>query len=283
MITVGRGPSGKTRVLVAGFLRPSTGSGADTAAAGAAGKTILTFSRGVLMALAVSDELPDEAVEVTDELELVLDPILGLGGVGPILAPAVMIPLLDNGGPPLPGAATESIGTLATIVPKLEAGIDIELVANGELTTGGLVLLCLALLTPPPPFPFSRRILRPPATPAATPTSVELLRLPIMELARLPLGLPYPLGLTLPNGLLVPLILLELRLRSDNPEDEADRVEVRPRPEGGGPFPPPPKKITLSWEGDKKPADASVFEGGGDEVDDMVAVGGMCIAEEGGG
>ncbi|KIO25877.1 hypothetical protein M407DRAFT_24838 [Tulasnella calospora MUT 4182] len=104
-----------------------------------------------------------------------------------------------------------------------------------------------------------------------------------MELARLPLGLPYPLGLTLPNGLLVPLILLELRLRSDNPEDEADRVEVRPRPEGGGPFPPPPKKITLSWEGDKKPADASVFEGGGDEVDDMVAVGGMCIAEEGGG
>ncbi|KAG8915400.1 hypothetical protein FRC01_003673 [Tulasnella sp. 417] len=269
MITVGRGPSGKTRVLVAGFFTASTGRGADTAAAGAAGKTILTFSRGVLNALAVSDELPDEAVEVTDELELVRAGILGLDGGGPILAPAI-IPLLDNGGPPLSGAATESMGTFATIVPKLEACI--ELLANGELTTGGLVLLCLAL-TPPPPF--SRRILRPP-----TPTSVELLRLPKTELARLPLGLPYPLGLTLPSGLLVPLILLELRLRSEMPEDEADRVEVRPRPEGGGPFP-PPKKITLSWEGDRNPADASVFEVG-DEVD-MVAVGGMCIAEECGG
>ncbi|KAG8963135.1 hypothetical protein FRC00_007594 [Tulasnella sp. 408] len=269
MITVGRGPSGKTKVLLAGFLTASTGSGADTAAAGAAGKTILTFSRGVRMALAVSDELPDEAVEVTDELEFDRDPIFGLDGAGAILAFAI-IPLLDSGGPPLSGAATESIGTFATIVPKVEAFN--ELVANGELTTGGLVLLCLALT---PPFPFSRRILRPP-----TPTSVELLRLPKTEFARLPLGLPYPLGLTLPNGLLVPLILLELRLRSDNPEDEADRVEVRPRPPGEGPFP-PPKKITLSWEGDRKPAEASMLEGG-DEVD-MVAVGGICIAEECGG
>lgn len=181
MITVGRGPSGKTKLLVAGFFTASTGSGADTAAAGAAGNTILTFSRGVLMALAVSDELPDEAVEVTDELELALEPIFGLD-VDAILAPA-MIPLLDSGGPPLSGATTESIGTFATIVPKLEACN--ELVANGELTTGGLVLLCLALT---PPFPFSRRILRPPTT--ATPTSVELLRLPKTELARLPLGLP---------------------------------------------------------------------------------------------
>lgn len=142
----------------------------------------MIFSFGVLVALAVP-ELPEETEEEMDDDELVLEPIFGLGtSPEPVLT---AIPLLDSGGPPLDESATGlSSGTFATIVPRLDACMEF---VSGELTDGGLVLACLAdrPLLPPALTPVTT--LRPTTD---TPTSVDVLRLPITDDARLPLGLP---------------------------------------------------------------------------------------------
>ena len=157
-----------------------------------------------------------------------------------------------------------SSGTLATMVPRLDVGM-VEF-TNGELMLGGLVLACRKLVLPDAPTPAAALL------PTATPTSVDDLRLPRTLDARLPAGLPYPEGLTLPNGLLVPLILLDDRERSEIPDaDDADRVDVRPRPVEPPPTTPPlvvgePKKMTSVWVGERKPAEEA--------TDEMVAVGG---------
>lgn len=224
----------------------------------------MTFSLGVLVALAVS-ELLDDADDDIDDDELVLEPIFGRG-TNPE-PPLTAMPLLDSGGPPLDESATGlSRGTLATIVPRLDAGIELT---RGELTAGGLVLACLAdsPLLPPALTPVTTLL---PTT--DTPTSVEVLRLPITDDALLPLGLPYPLGLTLPIGLLVPLILLELLDRSEMPEEEADRAEERPRPVEGT-CADPKKGTSVSDLGERNPPDDGELTTGGDEI---VAVGGMC-------
>lgn len=202
------------------------------------------------------------------------------------------MPLLDNGGPPFappdeddPDAARTSgrlpmwRGTFATMVPRLDVGrVQRPPLASGELTLGGLMLLCLA-----DAIPFRPPALTTPAATAtllpATPTSVELLLFPRTLDALLPLGLPYPLGLTLPNGLDVPpLTLLELLDRSDTPDDDADRVAVRPRPPLGGTA----EKRASACEGERNPAEPMMLGFGtlagsgaviGGEV--MVAVGGM--------
>ena len=212
VITVGGASPGGTIGGKLLFLDGETWRGVALAAGGAGGKTWAMLSIGVLVACIVP-ELPDEEpdpFELIDEEEPVLGPILGLFAAAAFIA-ALAIPLLDIGGPlsPAAGGLVLFMGTLATMVPKLEAEIEF---AKGDPTAGGLVLACLAL------------------TAGATPTSVDERLLPMTELARLPLGEPYPLGDTLPIGLLVPLILEELRDLSDIPEaEELVRVDDLPR------------------------------------------------------